>query len=57
MYRSMVSDLKNVERLGILHEKLKKNIRQHEDARHASVSTTPMFMQNKSNEYGKPADS
>ena len=53
----MVSDLKNVERLGILHEKLKKNIRQHEDARHASVSTTPMFMQNKSNEYGKPADS
>ncbi|MCZ4289274.1 hypothetical protein [Hoeflea alexandrii] len=54
MYRSMVADIQNVERLGALHDKMTIEVRKGKSAVYGGAPTTPFFMKNKTNEYGGP---
>lgn len=56
VFRNIAQDMLNVERLGGLHEKLCSSVRKHPEASHPKVSVTPKFMENRSNEHGRPAD-
>ncbi|MDR6659500.1 hypothetical protein J2W51_002070 [Tardiphaga robiniae] len=55
LFRNIAQDMLNVERLGGLHDKLCSSIRKHKDATYLRVATTPIFMEHKENEYGRPA--
>lgn len=56
VFRSMATDIVNVERMGALHDKMCSQINLHSEARHVTPSLTPSFMKNKQNDYGRPAD-
>ena len=55
VFRNIAQEMLNVERMGVLHDKICSSINKHEDSLHADVSTTPKFMENRENEYGRPA--
>jgi hypothetical protein len=55
VFRNIAQDMLNVERLGGLYEKVCSSVHKHKDATYSSISTTPKFMENKENEYGRPA--
>ena len=55
IFRNMAQDMLNVERLGVLHEKICSSVRKHRDATHIRILTTPKYMENKDSEYGRPA--
>lgn len=55
VFRNIAQEMLNVERMGILHDKICSSVRQHKDALYSDVSTTPKFMERRENEYGRPA--
>jgi hypothetical protein len=55
IFRNISQDMLNVERLGHLHDKLCSSVRKHADAMHPKIPTTPLSMEHKENERGKPA--
>ncbi|HEY1614750.1 MAG TPA: hypothetical protein VGF97_13770 [Rhizomicrobium sp.] len=55
VFRNIAQDMLNVERLGGLYDKICSLIRQHPDANHPAISTTPKYMEYKGNQYGRPA--
>lgn len=55
VFRNIAHDMLNVERLGGLHEKLCSSIREHDKANYPKISSTPKYMENRGNEYGRPA--
>ncbi len=56
IFRNIAQDMLNVERLGGLYEKLCSTMKEHEEATYLRVATAPKFMENKDNEYGRPAE-
>jgi hypothetical protein len=56
VFRNIAQDMLNVERLGGLYDKVCSSIREHREALHAGISTTPKYMENKANAYGRPAE-
>lgn len=56
VFRNIAQDMLNVERLGGLYNKVCSSIREHPDANYPSISTTPKFMERRTNEYGRPAE-
>jgi hypothetical protein len=55
LFRSMATDILNVERMGALYDKMRSQIVHHEDASYFPPSTTPSFMRDRESEYGRPA--
>jgi hypothetical protein len=55
VFRNMAQDMVNVERLGGLYDKVRSSVREHADAQHPRISATPKFMEERANEYGRPA--
>lgn len=55
VFRNIAQDMLNVERMGELHDKICSSIRKHKDPTYSDVSTTPKFMENRENEFGRPA--
>ncbi|MBX3124959.1 MAG: hypothetical protein KF854_17850 [Nitrospira sp.] len=56
VFRNIAQDMLNVEKLGGLHEKLCSTIREHKKATYPQIAVTPKFMEDKENEYGRPAE-
>lgn len=56
VFRNIAQDMVNIERLGELHDKLRRSIREHNDANHPSIQTTPKFMEKRENDYGRPVE-
>jgi hypothetical protein len=56
VFRNIAQDMLNVERLGVLYEKLCSSIREHKDATYPKVAVTPKFMERRESAYGRPAD-
>jgi len=55
IFRSMANDMLMTERLGVLHEKATRLVREHKDAGYSRPSLTPSYMERKASEYGGPA--
>ena len=55
VFRNIAQEMLNVERLGGLYEKVCSSIRPHPKATRPRISATPKFMEEKENEYGRPA--
>jgi hypothetical protein len=56
VFRNISQEMLNIERLGELHDKMLSSLRKHQDATHLKVAATPKFMENRDNEYGRPAE-
>jgi hypothetical protein len=56
VFRNMAQDMVNVERLGGLYDKVRSSVREHADATYPRISATPKFMEDRANEYGRPAE-
>lgn len=54
-FRSMATDMVNVERMGSLYDKMLSQRRKHADAMYPRLSLTPHYLRGKSSEYGRPA--
>lgn len=55
VFRNIVQDMINVERLGALSKKLRSSIVEHQEATYPRISATPKFMEHRENERGRPA--
>jgi hypothetical protein len=55
IFRSMANDMLMTERLGMLHDKATKLVREHKDARYSRPSLTPEYMERKASDFGRPA--
>jgi hypothetical protein len=56
LFRHMAQDMLNVERLRGLYEKICCSVKPHEKANYPKILVTPKFMEQKENEYGRPAE-
>lgn len=55
VFRNIVQDMLNVERLGGLHDKLCSSIRTHPNATYPKISATPKYLSDKETKHGRPA--
>lgn len=55
VFRNIAQDMLNVQGLGGLYDKICSSIQKHPKASHSQVSATPKYMENRENEYGRPA--
>lgn len=55
VFRNIAEDMLNIERLGSLHKKMLSSIREHKEATHLKIAVAPKFMEQRENQYGRPA--
>lgn len=56
VFRNIAQDMINVERMGGLYEKVRSSIKEHPDANHPKISTTPKYMERKEGQRSRPAE-
>lgn len=55
VFRNMAVDMLNVERLGILYDKVCSSVQRHPKYTYSRIPTTPKFMEDKESAHGRPA--
>ena len=56
VFRNIAQDMLNVEKLGVLYDKVRSSLVEHPEATYPKIPTTPKFMELRESSHGRPAE-
>ena len=56
VFRNIAQDMLNIERMGILHDRIRSSLKEHPSPRWSRISMAPRALRQRENEHGRPVD-